>query len=130
MQGKVEIAGINTSKLKVLKNEETIALLRKYKEGDPAARQTLIEGNLRLVLSVIQRFNGRSESVDDLFQIIHKKLPQYGFILRYPADKKPITKIGYEPWHFRYIDSPEIAQQIADGGLCFEEYWENRRSEA
>jgi RNA polymerase sporulation-specific sigma factor len=69
MQGKVEICGVNTSRLKVLKNEETMALLRRVKEGDAAARQKLIEGNLRLVLSVIQKFSGRSESVDDLFQV-------------------------------------------------------------
>ena len=61
-------------------------------------------------------------AVDYLFQIIHEKLPQYGFLLRYPKDKKDITKIGYEPWHFRYIDSPEIAKEIAEKGLCFEEY--------
>lgn len=69
MQGKVEICGVNTSRLKVLKNEETMALLRRTKEGDTDARQKLIEGNLRLVLSVIQKFSGRSESVDDLFQV-------------------------------------------------------------
>ena len=69
MQGKVEIAGVNTSKLKVLKNEETMALLRQTKEGDQEARRQLIEGNLRLVLSVIQRFSGRGENADDLFQV-------------------------------------------------------------
>ncbi len=69
MQGKVEIAGVNTAKLKVLKNEETMALLRRTKEGDQAARQELIEGNLRLVLSVIQRFSSRGENADDLFQV-------------------------------------------------------------
>ena len=69
MQGKVEIAGVNTSKLKVLKNEETMALLRRTKEGDQEARRQLIEGNLRLVLSVIQRFSSRGENVDDLFQV-------------------------------------------------------------
>ena len=69
MQGKVEIAGVNTAKLRVLKNEETMELLRRTKEGDQAARQTLIEGNLRLVLSVIQRFSGRGENADDLFQV-------------------------------------------------------------
>ena len=69
MQGKVEIAGVNTAKLKVLKNEETMALLRRTKEGDQAARQELIEGNLRLVLSVIQRFASRGENADDLFQV-------------------------------------------------------------
>lgn len=61
-------------------------------------------------------------SVDGLFAVIHRKLPQYGFILRYPADKKAVTKIGYEPWHFRYIDDPKIAKEIADRGLCLEEY--------
>ena len=69
MQGKVEIAGVNTAKLKVLKNEETMALLRRTREGDQAARQELIEGNLRLVLSVIQRFSSRGENADDLFQV-------------------------------------------------------------
>ena len=69
MQGKVEICGVNTSKLKVLKNEETVALLKHTKEGDMAAREELIAGNLRLVLSVIQKFSNRGENVDDLFQV-------------------------------------------------------------
>lgn len=69
MQGKVEICGVNTSKLKVLKNEETMELLRRTKEGDRDARQKLIEGNLRLVLSVIQKFSNRGENADDLFQV-------------------------------------------------------------
>ena len=69
MQGKVEIAVFNTAKLKVLKNDETIELLRRTKAGDQEARRELIEGNLRLVLSVIQRFAGRGENADDLFQV-------------------------------------------------------------
>lgn len=69
MQGKVEICGINTSRLKVLKSEETLELLRKAREGDEKAREELISGNLRLVLSVIQRFSGRGENADDLFQV-------------------------------------------------------------
>ena len=69
MQGKVEIAGVNTSKLKVLKNEETMELLRRARDGDQDARTALIEGNLRLVLSVIQRFSSRGENADDLFQV-------------------------------------------------------------
>ena len=69
MLGKVEICGVNTAKLKVLKNEETIELLKKAKAGDQAAREELIAGNLRLVLSVLQKFNGRRENVDDLFQV-------------------------------------------------------------
>ena len=69
MQHKVEICGVNTSKLKVLKNEETMELLRRTKAGDQKAREELISGNLRLVLSVIQKFAGRGENVDDLFQV-------------------------------------------------------------
>jgi len=69
IQGKVEICGVNTSKLKVLKNEETIELLRRTKQGDMDAREQLISGNLRLVLSVIQKFMGRGENADDLFQV-------------------------------------------------------------
>lgn len=67
---KVMISGINTSELEVLKESEKMALLQEYKEtGSKAARDRLIKGNLRLVLSVIQRFAGRGEDVDDLFQI-------------------------------------------------------------
>jgi len=69
MLGKVEIAGVNTAKLRVLKNDETMALLRQAKAGDQEARRELIEGNLRLVLSVIQRFASRGENADDLFQV-------------------------------------------------------------
>ncbi len=50
-------------------------------------------------------------SVDNLFKIVQEKLLKYSFILRYPEGKENITKIGYEPWHFRYIDSPEIAKR-------------------
>ena len=69
MQGKVEICGVNTARLKVLTQVEMDTLLRRAKEGDNAAREKLIEGNLRLVLSVIQRFDKRGESPDDLFQV-------------------------------------------------------------
>ena len=69
MQHKVEICGVNTAKLKVLKNEETQALLLRAKAGDKQAREELIAGNLRLVLSVIQRFANRGENADDLFQV-------------------------------------------------------------
>lgn len=67
--GKVEICGINTSELKVLKEPEKIELLKKARAGDMQARDALIKGNLRLVLSVIQRFANRGESMDDLFQV-------------------------------------------------------------
>ena len=69
MQGKVEICGVNTAKLKVLSQTEMDALLLRSKAGDKQAREQLIEGNLRLVLSVIQRFEKRGESPDDLFQV-------------------------------------------------------------
>lgn len=66
---KVEICGVNTSKLPVLKNDEMRELLIKMRNGDNDARDKFIKGNLRLVLSVIQRFNNRGEYVDDLFQV-------------------------------------------------------------
>ena len=66
---KVEICGVDTSKLPVLSSEEKVKLFRRIKEGDREAREKLISGNLRLVLSVIQRFSGRGESMDDLFQV-------------------------------------------------------------
>jgi len=66
---RVEIANVNTSKLQVLTQEETKELFKKMNEGDREAREKLINGNLRLVLSVIQRFCGRGENADDLFQV-------------------------------------------------------------
>jgi len=66
---KVEICGVNTAKLKVLKESEKRALLEKTKNGDKRAREELVSGNLRLVLSVIQRFANRNENMDDLFQV-------------------------------------------------------------
>ena len=69
MQTKVEICGVNTSGLPVLSAKKTDELLRRNAQGDRAARDELIRGNLRLVLSVTQRFQGRGESPDDLFQV-------------------------------------------------------------
>ncbi len=69
MINRVEIANVNTSKLQVLTVEETKRLFKKMQEGDKTAREELINGNLRLVLSVIQRFCGRGENADDLFQV-------------------------------------------------------------
>ena len=68
-QGKVEICGVNTSRLPLLKSDEKEALFHKIEAGDKSARETYIEGNLRLVLSVIKRFASSNENVDDLFQI-------------------------------------------------------------
>ena len=69
MQGKVEICGVNTARLKTLSPAQMDELLLKANAGDEGARQALIEGNLRLVLSVIQRFDKRGENPDDLFQV-------------------------------------------------------------
>ena len=67
--GKVEICGVNTSKLPTLSNEEKKELFAKIENGDKQAREKYIKGNLRLVLSVIKRFSQSNENVDDLFQI-------------------------------------------------------------
>ena len=69
MLGKVEICGVNTAKLPSLSAQETHELLRRVQEGNQSARERLVEGNLRLVLSVIQRFSNRGENADDLFQV-------------------------------------------------------------
>ena len=69
MQTKVEICGVHTSGLPVLSAKKTDQLLLRVKQGDKQARDELIQGNLRLVLSVVQRFQGRGESPDDLFQV-------------------------------------------------------------
>ena len=66
---KVEICGVNTSELPVLKNNQMMDFLVKIKAGDDDARQQFVRGNLRLVLSIIQKFNNRGENIDDLFQI-------------------------------------------------------------
>ena len=64
--------------------------------------------------------------LEDKFRVVHGKLAKYGFLLRYPRGKEEITGIGYEPWHFRYIDDPEVAKRIWEKGWCFEEYWQNK----
>ena len=66
---KVELTGVNTSELKVLTSEETKKLFLKMKDGDKFAREELIKGNLKLVLSILKRFNSKGENMDDLFQI-------------------------------------------------------------
>ena len=66
---KVEISGVNTSDIKVLNNKQTLELFKKMKEGDPFARDDLINGNLKLVLSIIKKFNNKVDNLDDLFQV-------------------------------------------------------------
>ena len=69
MYNKVEICGVNTATLQVLTEKEKVKLLKRTKAGDSRAREALVEGNLKLVLSVVQRFAGRGENPDDLFQV-------------------------------------------------------------
>ena len=108
MQGKVEIAGVNTAKLKVLKNEETMELLRRTKAGDQEARRELIEGNLRLVLSVIQRFASRGENADDLFQVgcvgLIKAVEKFDYTKGYKFST-------YATWWIRQAITRAIADQ-------------------
>ena len=66
---KVEICGVNTANIKVLSNEEMKELFKKMKEGDKNAKEELIEGNLKLVLSILKKYNNRTDNMDDLFQI-------------------------------------------------------------
>ena len=66
---KVELTGVNTANIKVLTSEETLELFRKMKEGDPFAREDLINGNLNLVLSILKKFSGKVDNIDDLFQV-------------------------------------------------------------
>ena len=69
MRNKVEITGVNTAELKVLPSDEALELIKKSQAGDKEARDMVVEGNLKLVLSVIQKFNNRGENLDDLFQV-------------------------------------------------------------
>ncbi len=69
MRGKVEITGINTSELKVMPQDELMVLLKESQNGNYEARELIVEGNIKLVLSVIKRFNNRGENLDDLFQV-------------------------------------------------------------
>lgn len=66
---KVEITGVNTANIKVLTNEEMLELFKKMNEGDPFAREDLINGNLKLVLSILRKFTGKVDNLDDLFQV-------------------------------------------------------------
>mgnify|MGYP003495069901 FL=1 len=69
MRNKVEITGINTSDLKTIPSSEVMELIKKSQNGDKFARDYLVEGNIKLILSVIKKFNNRGENLDDLFQV-------------------------------------------------------------
>lgn len=118
---KVEISGIVTSKLKVLKESEKIRLIKELREGNKEARETLVNGNLKLVLSVVQRFAGRGEDPDDLFQIgvigLIKAIDNFDVSLnvRFSTYAVPMIVEGGEnniivlkhlkrPWYLSFLD--------------------------
>ena len=119
MQGKVEICGVNTGKLKTLKNDEMMELLRKSQAGDLEARQALIEGNLRLVLSVIQKFMGRGESPDDLFQVgcigLLKAIKNFDLSQNVRFSTYGVPMIAGEVRRFLRDDSPiRVSRSVRD----------------
>ena len=117
---KVVISGINTSSLTVLKEDEKMALLKEYKEtGSKQAKDRLVNGNLRLVLSVIQKFMGRGEDVDDLFQIgvveeVCKEVdaPKHEVVIALESISEPVSL--YEPVYSDNGDTLYIIDQIGD----------------
>lgn len=116
---KVEICGVNTSKLKILKEKDKIELLKRIKNGDKTARDELIKGNLRLVLSVIQRFTNRGENLDDLFQVgcigLIKAIDNFNleFNLRFSTYAVPMI-IGEVRRYLRDNNSVRVSRSMRD----------------
>ena len=119
MQGKVEICGVNTAQLPVLKGSETRRLLELAQQGDSAAREQLISGNLRLVLSVVQKFANRGESMDDLFQVgcigLIKAINNFdlSFNVRFSTYAVPMI-VGEVRRHLRDNNSLRVSRSIRD----------------
>lgn len=117
--GKVEICGVNTSKLRVLTEEEKTALLKRMREGDTEARDELISGNLKLVLSVIKRFSGRGENPDDLFQVgcigLIKAIDNFDLTLglRFSTYAVPMI-IGELRRYFRDNNAIRVSRSVRD----------------
>lgn len=116
---KVEICGINTNEIKVLKESEKTELLRKAHSGDKSAREELIKGNLRLVLSVVQRFSNRGENMDDLFQVgvigLIKAIDNFNLELnvRFSTYAVPMC-IGEIRRYLRDSDSIRVSRSMKD----------------
>ncbi len=119
MFNKVEICGVNTAKLPNLSSEKKLELLKKIKEGDPMAREEFIEGNLRLVLSVIQRFAGRGENMDDLFQIgcigLIKAIDNFNldYMVKFSTYAVPMI-IGEVRRHLRDNNTIRVSRSLRD----------------
>ncbi len=116
---KVEICGVNTAKLPLLKNEEKDALFEKIKQGDKEARETYIKGNLRLVLSVIKRFSSSNENVDDLFQIgcigLMKAIDNFDITLQVKFSTYAVPMIAGEiKRYLRDYNSIRVSRSLRD----------------
>lgn len=119
MQAKVEICGVNTAELPVYSASQTEAMLRRSASGDRGAREELIRGNLRLVLSVVQRFRDRGESPDDLFQVgcigLMKSIDHFNTELgvRFSTYAVPMNVIwGNPPKNTTWTARPEKKEKI------------------
>lgn len=137
MGNKVEISGVNTSELPVLSNKEMRILFHNMQNGDKKARNTIVSGNLRLVLSVIQRFNNRGENVDDLFQVgcigLMKAIDNFDLSknVRFSTYAVPMI-IGEIRRYLRDNNSIRVSRSLRDTAykaLQIKESLKNRRSE-
>lgn len=119
MYNKVEICGINTANLKVLTEKEKIELFQRMKNGEKAAREQLINGNLKLVLSVIQRFSGRGETMDDLFQVgcigLIKSIDNFNIDLNFKFSTYAVSMIIGEVRRFLRDNNPiRVSRSLRD----------------
>lgn len=116
---KVEICGVNTANLKVLKNEEMIELFKKYYSGDMQAKEDLVNGNLKLVLSILRRYNNRCDNMDDLFQVgcigLIKAIDNFdlNFDVKFSTYAVPMI-LGEVKRYIRDNSSLRIARSIKD----------------
>ena len=116
---KVEICGVNTANLKVLSNEEMILLFKKYKEGDLLAKETIVNGNLKLVLSILKKYNNRCDNMDDLFQVgcigLIKAIDNFdlSFDVKFSTYAVPMI-LGEVKRYLRDNNSIRVARSIKD----------------
>ena len=116
---KVEICGVNTADIKVLTNEQQISLFKKYQSGDKAAKEELINGNLKLVLSILRKYSGRTDNMDDLFQVgcigLIKAIDNFDLTheVRFSTYAVPMI-LGEVKRYLRDFNSVRVARSIKD----------------
>lgn len=116
---KVELTGVNTASLKVLSNEEMVDLFKKYKDGDKFAKEDLVSGNLKLVLSILKKYNNRCDNMDDLFQVgcigLIKAIDNFdlSFDVKFSTYAVPMI-LGEVKRHLRDNTSIRIARSVKD----------------